>query len=275
MAERGLGLQGGTRTDEVGNASPVCLVPNPETVNVSIRAAGTVSLLSGGATMTWWVVLNGVATSIGGMGCTQTCGFDQTFTSSVSLHNGDTLYGEFTWSTGSNIVMHLALVHLSYSPTTTATAAYGYSGDGMRTTTVSGNGVAQHDTYDVLGQDGQPQITGEYAGTTLTTQNVYDRGTDAPVERTSGSSVDYLHTDGQGSVSSITDPSQNVASAFRYDAYGNPTEAAVDDRIGQAARAHRSVPGSVAPTTMQGLPSEGAGAGRLPRRAPALPPRHA
>lgn len=238
---------GGTGTMCTADANPVGLAPNPETVSVSLRAAGTVSLLSGGATMAWDYVLNGVATSIGSMGCTQTCGFDQTFTASVALHSGDTLYGEFTWSTGSNIVMHLTLVHLSYAPTTTATAAYGYSGDGMRTTTVSGNGAAQHDTYDVSGQNGLPQVTGEYSGSSLVSQNVYDRGTDAPVERSSGASVDYLHTDGLGSVTSITDPSQNVASAFRYDAYGNPTESAdyASDPYRYTSQAWDSGPGLV------------------------------
>ncbi len=204
-------------------ADPTDLAPSSQTLPLSLRAVGTAQ---GDETITWYAVQNGVATQMGTSYSCTSCAFDVTRTLSVTLHNGDTLYGEITFQEDSTHWVTTSLLRLTYAPTTTGTATYGYSGDGLRTTTTTPTGGTTYAANDPTGSGGLGQPTGTFtASGVLSSQTLYGPGTDDPIAQTTSSGTYFLHKDGQGSVTSVTDATQ-LQSSYRYNPYGISTEAA-------------------------------------------------
>lgn len=71
--------------------------------------------------------------------------------------------------------------------------------------------------YLYSGQD----ILAEYLSWDNPIQYVQGPGTDNPIQRISGASVQYYHQDGINSVVAMTDGSGATAGSARYDAWGN------------------------------------------------------
>jgi RHS repeat-associated protein len=104
------------------------------------------------------------------------------------------------------------------------TTNYSYNGDGYRLTSVTGGGGANLNyLWDRVGSPGQalPQMALEQDGTGAMVRR-YINGPAGPLyQYASGSSGRfYLHTDGQGSVTDVTNPSGTAQWKFDYDPYG-------------------------------------------------------
>ncbi len=77
--------------------------------------------------------------------------------------------------------MIVSLLRLTYAPTTSATTRYRYSGDGLRTTTVTPTGGTTYAAQDVLGACSLGQPAGTFTSdSTIAWHTRCGRGTDSP-----------------------------------------------------------------------------------------------
>jgi len=195
-------------------------------------------------TVTWEYVLNGQAYQVGSQTITLVpnnkylyChgGFSATYSSSspVAMYTGWWLYGAVLVNSQS---INYASVSVNAGTLTVAPyVVMQYGPDGLRSSELVNQGsVTQHFGYDLLGMGGVPQRVADYGGTALTSTYFYGVGSAQPLDMIVGGTSYYYHRDASGSITTLTDPSNNLAASYRYDAFGNLLQSA--DTVGNPNR---------------------------------------
>jgi RHS repeat-associated protein len=157
--------------------------------------------------------------------------------SPVALHSGDRLSGSVIMDPGGSsayVVGGSTLVNAG----TLAVAPYvvmRYGPDGLRSSELVNQGsTTQHFGYDLLGVGGVPQRVADFSGTALTTTYFYGVGSAQPLDMIVGGTSYSYHRDAFRSITTLTDPSNNVAASYRYDAFGNQLQS--QDTVGNPNR---------------------------------------
>ena len=110
-----------------------------------------------------------------------------------------------------------------------------YGPDSLRSSELVNQGsVTQHFGYDLLAMGGAPQRVADFGGTALTTTYFFGVGSAQPLDMIVSRTSYYYHRDAFRSVTTLTDPSNNVAASYRYDAFGNQLQS--QDTVGNPNR---------------------------------------
>ncbi|TLZ74007.1 MAG: hypothetical protein E6K08_10615, partial [Methanobacteriota archaeon] len=157
--------------------------------------------------------------------------------SPVALHSGDRLSGSVVMDPGGSSA-YVTGGGTSVNAGTFTVAPYvvmQYGPDGLRSSELVNQGsTTQHFGYDLVGIGGGPQRVADFSGMALTTTYFYGLGSARPLDMIVGGTSYTYHRDAFRSITTLTDPSNNVAASYRYDAFGNQLQS--QDTVGNPNR---------------------------------------
>ena len=222
------------------------LLPSPQTGTVTIGGSVTETDQIDSypncptRTVTWSYVLNGAVHTLGSQtlslnnirGCRAV--FSRTFTPSLTLHNGDTLFEGIAFLNDTTDPATYSVSVSTFALGVPPYIALQYGPDSVRSAETVNSGTTIHFGYDLLGMGGLPQEVVDYSGTTVSTSYCYGVGSDRPLDLIQGTAGYFYHRDDLSSTTTITDASDSVVASYAYDAYGNPKQAA--DTVGNPLR---------------------------------------